>query len=104
MRKLTAKEFAKRSPDAEINEGLLENMACPECGQRRMFHINYSGVAEVSDDTSEDAGDHEWDEVSNCRCSQCDAHGSVRDFTIPGLDELLYRRTKIIERKKGTNQ
>lgn len=90
MKRLTAKQFVKKFPDAEKNEGLLENMACPTCGNRSMFHIQFSGMAEVSEDTSEDAGNHEWSEKSVCRCKgDCPEHGKVKDFTIKGLDELI---------------
>lgn len=89
---LTAAEFTARFPAAngvDYADTLLEDMACPACGYRRRFKIQFTGQCLVSSEGSEDCGDHEWDAESPCRCHACDATGTVLDFTIEGLDALL---------------
>lgn len=84
---MTALEFVAKFPERdEIMEGLCEDMACPKCGHRDGFYITFTGTARVFDDTSEDIGDHEWDQDSSCICPQCNHGGTVADFTIPELD------------------
>lgn len=90
LTRLTAAQFLDKYPDTESKaDTLLEDMACPECGQRHRFHITFTGVCEVTEDGSEDAGDHEWTNESTCRCGHCDASATVLDFTIDGLDAAL---------------
>lgn len=88
---MNAKEFLKKYPKSQAREGNLENKGCPQCGNRDCLRIAFSGVAHVSDDTSEDDGDHEWEDTSACHC-HCGNSGTVKDFTIPGLDDLIYER------------
>jgi hypothetical protein len=87
---MTAKQFLKLHPDAESNaDGLLEDMACRNCGNRETFRIAFSGIAEVDNESSSDDGDHEWDDRSHCHCPQCGTAGKVKAFQIKGLDDLI---------------
>lgn len=86
--KMRAAGFLKKFPNSKVNEGCLMDMGCPECGQRDSFKIEFRGTAEVSDEGSDDVGDHEWDGKSACQC-ECGHAGTVRDFTFKGLDELI---------------
>lgn len=91
MSKLTARQFLAQFPDSPLNQGCLENIACPACGQRERFRIEFTGTAQVYDDGSEDDGDHEWTGRSAITCDgpRCAHGGRVRDFTFPGLDALI---------------
>lgn len=91
-----ARKFADNFPDADINENCLEDIACAKCGTRDGFKIGFNGTCQVNDDGSDDVGDHEWDGVSSCVCT-CGEGGTVDDFTIKGLDDLL--RTLAAERE-----
>ena len=86
---MTAKQFIKKFPDAEINENCLEDIACPQCGSRGGFSIQFTGTCDAYDDGTEDAGDHEWDADSDCSCNSCDRASSVKYFAIEGLDDAL---------------
>ena len=86
---MTAEQFLEKYPDSELRENCLQDIACPECGQRDSFNITFTGTAEVYDDGSDDVGDHEWESESDCTCSECKHGGTVADFTFPGLDKLI---------------
>lgn len=91
--KLTAQQLLDKFPkllksDDNVDT-LLEDMACPECGENSLFRIRFEGTAQVSDDTSEDDGDHDWNDESDCRCGFCEHAGRVKDFTYYGLSELI---------------
>ncbi len=62
----------------------LEGMECPNCGSFGPFriHVTHSGETLVSDDgTYLIQGDVEWDEASECSCTNCTFKGMVANFT-----------------------
>ena len=89
MTKLTPAEFIAKFPLASRNINCLEDIACPECGNRDNFQILMSGMFDVSDDGTGDHYDTEWGPESPCRCRQCQAAGQVCDFTIAELDKAM---------------
>jgi hypothetical protein len=91
---MTTKQFIKKFPDSEINANCLQDMACPQCGARGGFNIQFTGTCTVYDDCTEEAGDHEWDNDSDCICNSCDRASSVKYFIIEGLDDALRERQK----------
>jgi hypothetical protein len=50
---------------------------CPKCGQYGRFEIAAETLLEVTDEGSEDIGDHEWSQDSFCRCPECEWQGKV---------------------------
>jgi hypothetical protein len=98
--KMTASELLTKFPDMEGKlrddeqepDSLLLDMACPECGHREGFRIGFHGTAEVDDDSSSNDGDHEWDADDHCTCKNCSHGGDVKDFTFPGLDDLIAKQ------------
>ena len=82
----------KHPSDEQESDSLLLDMACPECGHREGFRIGFHGTAEVDDDSSSDDGDHEWDADDHCTCQKCSHGGDVKDFTFPGLDDLIAKQ------------
>lgn len=96
-RKLTVNQLLAKFPEMhnEFRNGCLEDMACPECGQRDSFRIRVSTVVEINDDGTDDHEDTEWDNNSFCACpnDHCPAEGKVRDFTFKWLDETILQRT-----------
>jgi len=89
MKKLTAEEFVEMFPDAPIMSENCEDKACSACGNREEFRIRFSGLCTLTDEGTDDDGDHEWEPDSWCECKGCYEEGTVADFTILGLDELL---------------
>ena len=94
-RKLTARQFLKKFPDSEQNENCLEDMGCPECGNRERFKIEMTAVIEICDEGTEDHGDTEWDDKSYCECFVCSLSGKVRNFTFKGLDDLIHETKQV---------
>src|SRR6516165_5319229 len=62
------------------NTNCLENVCCPKCGQEDRFKIVALITCDVTDDGSEPVGDHEWDDHSATRCSECGFDGELKDF------------------------
>ena len=62
------------------NSNCLENVRCPKCGQEDRFKIVALITCDVTDDGSEPVGDHEWDDHSATRCSECGFDGELKDF------------------------
>ena len=92
-RKLTVAQLLKKFPDwSEPNENCLEDIACPNCGNRYRFGIVGTTKFDVQDDgSSGNEGDHEWDENSITSCDDCRHAGVLSDFTFEGLDAELER-------------
>lgn len=87
---MTPEEFIAKFPkQTSVNSELLEDIACPECGQRDRFNINFTGQALVTEEGSEDVGDHEWDGSSSTTCTECFYGALLSDFRIKGLDDAL---------------
>lgn len=82
------------------NENCLEGMECPACGQSDRFTITFTGSADVTDDGSDDAGDHEWDEKSDCICAECNQMGIVKDFK-RGTSEFNILRKEAITKENA---
>ena len=72
-----------------INDNVLVDMICPNCGARGTFRITATVTATVFDDGVEETEDTAWDDSSACTCSGCGHDGTVGEFTIPGLDDEL---------------
>jgi hypothetical protein len=69
------------------NNGCLEGIKCPSCGNEDRFIIAASVMAEVTDDGAELASPQygngfEWDDDSDCRCPECDLNGTLTDFRV----------------------
>lgn len=95
---MTAEQFLEKFPDAEENENCLQDIACERCGNRSKFRIAATMMCLVQDDGSDrdDESDCEWDSESYCVCEndECNADGLLCDFTIEGLDDLIYERSR----------
>ena len=57
------------------------DLGCPACGQANELVIMITTLARITPDGSEPEGDHEWDDTSYCRCTECGHDGTVGDFT-----------------------
>ena len=55
------------------------NMKCPECDRDDALQVEITVMADLSDEGTEPAGDHEWDSDSFCRCNECGWSGKVKD-------------------------
>jgi sarcosine oxidase delta subunit len=94
--KLTTEEFIAKFPESNRNTNCLENVACPFCGNRDRFVIGITATFDVFDNgTGYQIGDNEWDDKSYIRCGDCDERGTVGDFTIKGLDDVLDKRQSL---------
>ena len=47
-------------------------------------------VFTLRDDGTDGYEDTDWGRNAYCQCGQCQHEGKVRDFTFPGLDDLLH--------------
>ena len=92
MVKKTAEEFAEAFPHSEIMENCCTDLACSACGCRDNFRVQFTGLCTVQDGGTDDIGDHNWESDSFCKCNECEEEGTVSDFNITGLDELLEKR------------
>ena len=88
---MTAQEFIDKYPEqSEVFSNCLQDMACPECGNRdNGFRISVTTMVHLNDDGTDQCGDTEWDGKSYCECRECCHTGKAEDFTIEGLDDLL---------------
>lgn len=86
---MTAQQLIKKFPRQRRNENCLTDIACRECGNRDQFRIEMKSTFTLRDDGTDSHEDTEWGRSNFCQCSQCQHEGKVRDFTIPGLDNLL---------------
>lgn len=59
------------------------NLACPKCGSDAHLRVAIDTWAELSTDGTDPVGDHEWNEQSSCRCTNCEFKASVKQFTLP---------------------
>ena len=58
----------------------FQDLACPQCGHRRDFHIDVTATAYVDASGPTVESDYYWDEGSDCSCLGCYFGGSVADF------------------------
>ncbi|MGO9172226.1 MAG: hypothetical protein ACLP7P_09705 [Rhodomicrobium sp.] len=58
----------------------LYGLACPKCGQDEALKIAITCFAYVSDEGSEELGNHEWTDGSACICPDCKHAATVLDF------------------------
>lgn len=63
--------------------GLLEEMACPTCGQSDLLEIQVQTLAIVRNTGAVMEGDCEWGDDSVCICPVCGHEGTVQTFTRP---------------------
>lgn len=68
-----------------MNTNCLEGVRCPSCGSDSRFFISGDCMFEVTDDGSEAVGDHEWGDLSFCRCAVCQHFDAFKEFCI--MDE-----------------
>lgn len=54
-------------------------LRCPHCKQEKSLRIICRVWLDVDDDGMHDAGGHEWDDYSECRCPSCDWEGEVHE-------------------------
>ena len=73
---MTTKQEADRNPNFYSP---LFMFRCPKCGQYERFEITVKTLLEVTDEGSENIGDHHdgWDQDSFCRCPECGWQGTV---------------------------
>lgn len=88
-RKLTARQLIQKFPRLRSNGNCLTNIACPECGNRDQFRIEMKSMFTLRDDGTDGYEDTEWGQSNYCQCGQCQHEGKARNFTFPGLDDLL---------------
>jgi hypothetical protein len=62
------------------NSNCLEGVRCPQCGQEKRFLITATITCDVTDDGSEPAGDHCWDDDSLTHCPGCECQGPLKEF------------------------
>ena len=89
---MNAKEFLDKFPNSPLRENCLEDMGCPQCGQRDCLKIEMSSRFELFDNGTGDNEDTEWDEHSPCQCPECLHEGTAGAFTHKGLDKLICDR------------
>tara|TARA_R110002072_G_scaffold151470_1_gene300766 strand:- start:5460 stop:5663 length:204 start_codon:yes stop_codon:yes gene_type:complete len=56
-------------------------LVCPNCGRRDRLNVAFTGTALITEDGTEDVGDHEWTSESAMRCGNCGHSATVADFT-----------------------
>ena len=85
------------------NEGCLEGMECPKCGEIEPFKIECKICRIVFDDGSTESDrindDTLWNDDSFCECTECGHSGTVKDFQKkePSTPEQVAARAKKIE-------
>ncbi len=55
-------------------------MLCPNCHEDHRLHVSFAGICWLTEEGSEDCGDHEWDHDSECVCG-CGFGGEVHLFS-----------------------
>jgi hypothetical protein len=92
FRKPTIAQLLAKYPEMLENNNCITDIACPKCGYRVTFTINYTTAGVFSDDGEEEqVGDQEW-QNDNVRCHGCDHTGTLKQFTFAGLDDALAKR------------
>ena len=88
---MTIEQFKEKFPgQTESNQNeLLEDMACPKCGQRAEFRITSMMTGLFDNEGQEEIEDHGWEDDSKCECFDCGHVATIKDFTIEGLDDAL---------------
>ena len=85
-------------PLMRANSGDLEDIACPKCGNRTLFHIAVQTVVELTDNgTGDCVGDMEYDDLNIITCPICDHSDKLRKFTFHGLEAGLERLSQFRE-------
>jgi hypothetical protein len=64
------------------NSNRLEGIRCPKCEQEKHFRIHAAITCLVTDDGSEPAGDHEWDDKSGVFCPDCGFNDRLKEFRV----------------------
>ncbi len=74
---------------AKKNTNVLEGFICPNpgCGHTAKFNITCTVNVDFTDDGEEDHGGFEWEDTSECVCSECGHSATVKDFRAPEEDE-----------------
>ena len=62
------------------NNNCLEGVRCPKCSSDEKFDISAHTIATVTDSGTEETGDIEWNDDSECTCHACGYSGELRDF------------------------
>lgn len=64
-------------------------MLCPACLTDQSLEVKFTGTAKITDQGSEDSGDHEWGEDSICQCTACRFSGPVIAFHAGNMGDDL---------------
>lgn len=94
---MNAEQFFKKYPDARRNTNCLKDIACPKCGNRSDFGISFNSFGCFTDEGCDEYGDLDYDSTSYAVCRECEHDGTVKNFTIEGLDELLGARDRLTQ-------
>lgn len=86
---MTAEQFLKKYPNPEYNDNCLRDIACPQCGYRDRFRVAATSFFTMTDNGEDDHSDIEYDKSSFATCELCGHGGSMAEFTVAGLDDLL---------------
>ncbi len=64
-------------------------MICPGCLEDDSLRVTFTGTCLLTNDGSEDDGDHEWDDDSPCQCSRCNFSAPVSVFRLGDEEEAI---------------
>lgn len=65
----------------------LYQLACPKCGPAETLHIVITCTAVLdSNGTTDDFGEHDWDDSSECLCPECEHATTVGGFRTDNPD------------------
>ena len=85
------------------NENCLAGIRCPKCKQEDKFFIYSQVELEVTDDgTDFPSGDVSWEATSPIRCAECNALGTVADFSLSKIEKRFEVAAYV--RKRYTTQ
>lgn len=74
--------FPTKQPGLSLNENVLSNIQCPDCGDQEQFKIRATAEFEVTDDGTGDYQGVEWNDSDVCKCQKCGHRGVVSDFKL----------------------
>lgn len=89
---LTPAQVCEKFPalvDSEIMTEHLIDLICPNCGDRDNLKIELTTWGWMMEDGIDHDGDNEYEDSSPCRCMACMFEGTLKDFTVEGLDDYL---------------
>lgn len=72
-----------------IERDTLEDLACPECGDRDYLKVVTETWAEIGSEGHSCMCDYDYDSDAHTKCTNCDHDGEFESFQIAGLDNAL---------------